>query len=239
MIKISIIYEDPTILVIDKPAGLTVNRAESVKEATVQDWMADRISLSENPSCIKQAEFINRGGLVHRLDKHTSGLMVLAKTCEAFENLIDQFKNRQVKKIYYALVHGRVIPKSGFINLPIKRNPLNRRRFTVKVDGRMSTTRYEVITYYPSLSYLRLFPKTGRTHQLRVHLQFLGHPIVSDSLYLGKRLKEDLFWCPRLFLHAYSLTINHPIQKKNMSFTSPLPNALKLVLNRMKSYDKK
>jgi 23S rRNA pseudouridine1911/1915/1917 synthase len=164
--------------------------------------------------------------------------MVLAKKSEAFHIIKNQFKERITKKQYLALVHGRVTPQKGTVNLPLKRNILNRRRFTVSVDGRMAKTEYEVKHYLKNgkgeeFTYLNLDLKTGRTHQIRVHMSHLGFPLVSDPLYLGKRLKNDLTWCPRLFLHAYYLSFTHPQNDERVEFNSKLADDLEKALGRL------
>jgi len=236
-----IIFEDKQILVINKPSGMVVNRAETVKRKTIQDWMHKKLKvLVEGRAGVSQKskvdeEFYRRSGVVHRLDKETSGVMVLAKTWEALEALKDEFKQRKVEKDYLALVHGRVAPKKGSINLPLARNPRNRMRFTVKVGGRSALSFYEVKRYLSKkgedFSLLKVRPKTGRTHQIRVHLSFIGYPVVSDSLYLSrKKLAGDLKWCPRLFLHARRLSFLHPKARKKLEFEAELPNDLAKVI---------
>lgn len=206
---------------INKPSGVTVNRAETTKsEITVEDWLP--------------ASALPRRGIVHRLDKDTSGLLVIAKTADALANLQAQFKNRQVKKTYLALVHGRLEPQSGNINLPVGRNPLNRQRFTVLITGRPAETGYRTVTGYADYSLLEVFPKTGRTHQIRVHFRHLNHSLAGDPLYLGKkRLQADRGWCPRLFLHARGLSFSHPGDGRIISLESPLPNDLQAALDRI------
>ncbi|MGI5827488.1 MAG: RluA family pseudouridine synthase [Patescibacteria group bacterium] len=239
MINISVLYEDESILIVNKPAGLVVNRAESVKEKTIQDWMESRYSVfSSNFLSPEEKEFLARSGVIHRLDKETSGVMVLAKTAKAFHGVKAQFKARETEKRYVALVHGKVIPQKGSINLPLKRNLLNRRRFTVAVDGKMAKTEYTVHQYYlgkdnEEFTFLNLKLKTGRTHQIRVHLSHLGYPLVSDPLYLGKRLQQDVTWCPRLFLHARYLSFTHPQTCKRVAFEAELSPDLSSALERL------
>ena len=238
--KLEILLEDEFLLVVNKPAGVVVNRSETVEGQTVQDWMEENKLQSFKASKLDK-EFVSRSGLVHRLDKDTSGAMVLAKNPEVFQNLKSQFKNRKVKKEYIALVHGKVSPKKGNINLPVARNPKNRMRFTVKVGGRKALTFYEAENYFydkkdnplydKRFSLMRVRPKTGRTHQIRVHFSFLGHPIASDPLYLSKKkLESDLKWCPRLFLHAERLVFKHPKTKKRMEFVVELAEDLQEVI---------
>lgn len=261
------VFEDESILVVDKPAGMVVNKAETTRgEETVQDWLEGRnsaIYCAPGRRLKSATPFFERTGIVHRLDKETSGLLLIAKTPEAFLNLQSQFKNRQVKKKYLALVHGRVVPEEGEIRAPVGRLPWNRERFGVIPGGREAVTKYKVIatrdkdgfwvvsrgwevwvrknfpqlppttlptTHNSQLALLELIPLTGRTHQIRVHLKYLGHPIVGDSFYAGrKRAREDRKFCPRLFLHANFLEFNHPVNGKRLSFESPLPDELSKV----------
>jgi 23S rRNA pseudouridine1911/1915/1917 synthase len=220
-----IIYEDEALLVLDKPAGIIVNKAQTTQhQVTVEDWLEEKNIKPE------------RHGIVHRLDKETSGLLLVAKTREAMENLQAQFKKRQVEKTYLALVHGLVIPKIDEINLPITRNPFNRMRFGVFVGGRESITRYEVIEYINnSYSLLTVFPKTGRTHQIRVHMKHRGYPLEADGLYGGRKTSnQDRCWCPRLFLQAASIKFIHPVSGKLMAFKLDLAVDLQGVLKKLK-----
>ncbi len=200
MIFPKVIFEDEFILIIDKPSGLVVGQDEA--------WVGDKF-------------------VVHRLDKDTSGLLIMAKTPEALENLQSQFKNREVIKKYLALVHGEVTPPEGIINAPIGRNPFNRQHFGVFPGGRESYTSYRTYKAYKTYPLLDLTQKTGRTHQIRVHLKYLGYPIVADPVYGGrKNLQADLKFCPRLFLHATYLKIKHPETGEVLEFNSPLPEDL-------------
>jgi 23S rRNA pseudouridine1911/1915/1917 synthase len=229
------LYEDDSLLVLDKPSGMVVNRAESVKEKTVQDWIVDNFQFRISNSVSL------RNGIVHRLDKETSGVLVVAKTKEAFENLQKQFKERKIEKRYLALVHGKVEPEKGTIRVPVGRLPWNRERFGVIAGGRKAETGYELISNYKlrmtneELSLLRLEPKTGRTHQIRVHLKYLKHPIVSDTFYAGRKISRgDRKWCPRLFLHASEIKFVHPKTARTTRIKSELPGDLLMVLDTLK-----
>lgn len=250
MEELNIIFEDDSILVLEKPVGVVVNRAETTEGETLQDQLSGYFNLGD------RLGIGDRAGIVHRLDRETSGLMVVAKTKAAFENLQAQFKNREIVKEYIALVHGE-IKEEGVIDRPIVRigkfgkfGIANRDNLGV----REAKTEYSVSAKYQinpdvflrfsevenknRINYLKnhardytlllLRPKTGRTHQLRVHLKSIGHPIVSDLIYApAKLLKFDLNWCPRLFLHAKYLEFKHPASVKRFSFESGLPNDLK------------
>lgn len=219
--KIKLIYQDSHFLVIDKPTGLTVDRSETNRgEPTVEDWL--------------KPVNLPRRGIVHRLDKDTSGLLLIAKTEAALTGLQALFKNSQIKKTYLALVHGQVEPASGEINLPVGRNPLNRQRFAVIITGKSSQTKYQTISRYPDYTLLSVFPHTGRTHQIRVQFKHINHPLVADPLYSGRKtLKQDLIWCPRLFLHCSALSFTHPETKKEVSFSSELPYDLQTALKKI------
>lgn len=229
-----IIFEDDSFLVINKPAGLTVNRSETTKnEETVQDWIEDNFDFP-----IANCQIL-RNGIVHRLDKETSGLLLVAKTSEAFENLQRQFKERKVKKKYLALVHGKVEPNEGVIEASISRSPFDRKKFGVFLGGREAKTSYRVLEYLGPVkrgefTLLELTPETGRTHQIRVHLKFIGHSIVGDEKYAGRKTaRDDRKWCPRQFLHAAGLSFFHPVTGKRIEVNSKLPSDLQLVMMKL------
>lgn len=235
---IPILYEDAEVVVIDKPSGLIVNRAETVAEPTLQDWMEEKYEI-RSTKCETEEEkyFLERSGLVHRLDKETSGVMVLAKTPTAFIELLRQFKEREVQKSYIALTHGIWKASEGEISLPIGRRRDNRQRMGVREDGRESVTGYRVIEEYRTwqlprelqvdergyvgFSLVTFMPKTGRTHQIRVHARHMGHPIVGDKEYAGrKRSREDRKWVPRVMLQAQTLEFTLPERKERVKFES-------------------
>ncbi|OGM14414.1 hypothetical protein A2V80_03235 [Candidatus Woesebacteria bacterium RBG_16_39_8b] len=235
-----VIFEDDSILVLDKPAGWIVNDAITTKgQNVVQKWLSNMTyPLAMNSEM--------RSGIVHRLDKETSGILLVAKTKEAFENLQREFKERKVDKTYTALVHGNVehLPADGegVINVPVGRLPWNRERFGVLPGGREAVTHYLRIKNYElgiknrieKFTLLELKPKTGRTHQIRVHLKYIGHPIVSDEFYAGRKTsRKDKEWCPRLFLHAVSISFVHPVSGKKVSFKSDLSSDLESALKKL------
>jgi 23S rRNA pseudouridine1911/1915/1917 synthase len=231
MEKPKVIFEDESLLVLDKPTGMVVNRAQTVKRETLQDWLEKKLKLQDRGVG-------GRAGIVHRLDKETSGILIVAKTEQAFTNLQKQFKDRKIKKSYQALAHGKIGIKRGHIKAPVGRLPWNRERFGVLPGGRPAETDYEVISYYKKddqeFSLLNLFPKTGRTHQIRIHLKYLGYPIVSDNFYAGRKTsRKDRIWCQRLFLHAKSISFKHPKTKKVRKFESSLPADLSKALQKL------
>ena len=224
-----IIYEDSSLLVLDKPAGWIVNEASTTKDQPVlQTWLSQK----DYPLARSLAE---RRGIVHRLDKETSGIIIVAKTKSAFEALQRQFKERQVKKTYLALVHGVLDEKVGEIEAPVGRLPWRRDRFGVLAGGREALTSYQVIDYFTrdgeEYSLVEAKPKTGRTHQIRIHLKYLGHPVVADEFYAGRKTaRRDRTWCPRLFLHAASIEFFHPERGQKVKFSSGLPADLAVAL---------
>ncbi|MBI3397131.1 RluA family pseudouridine synthase [Candidatus Woesebacteria bacterium] len=228
----SIIFEDEYLLVINKPAGWIVNEASTTKGRPVlQDWLSGmQYPLAQS------REF--RSGIVHRLDKETSGVLVVAKTQNAFELLQQQFKEREIQKEYIALVHGRVYPHMGTVEVAVGRLPWKRDRFGVLPGGRESKTDYETRGYYSNgkeeFTLLELKPHTGRTHQIRIHLKYIQNAIVSDDFYAGRKTaRNDRKWCPRLFLHALEIRFNHPVTGNLRIFRAELPSDLKGVLSKL------
>lgn len=231
---VPIVFEDNDILIINKPAGITVNRSDTtIHEVTVQDEVEEYLKLPRTTS-ETDSDFIKRSGIVHRTDKETSGILLIAKNEESFTALQAQFKERTTKKSYIALVHGKLVPPKGEINVPVGRLPWNRRQFGVVAGGRESRTLYEVEKYYrlgrknaEILSFVRVYPVTGRTHQIRVHMQYLGYPLFADFLYAGRKTqREDRKLLARVFLHAASLTFHHPRTQEEMTMEAPLPEEL-------------
>ncbi len=224
--KPSLAYQDDYVLALNKPAGMDVEM--------LQSWVKENFTRNLGYSFAISNSRELRNGLVHRLDKPTSGVILFAKTAQAFSDLQKQFADRQIEKVYIALVHGKIDPPTGTINAPVGRLPWKRTKFGVYPEGRPAVTNYKVLRVIPteaegSLSLLELYPKTGRTHQLRVHLKHIGHSIVSDPLYAGRKtLRADLKTWPRLWLHAKSIEFTHPVTKKKLKLEAPLPSDLKL-----------
>lgn len=252
MAKPQVIFEDEFLIVINKPAGVVVNRADTTgKIETIQDWAEGKLTVGNPQLSVTDEihqEFANRSGIVHRLDKDTSGVLVIAKDPKTFEKLKNQFKNREVIKRYLALVHGKVEPSEGVVDAPIERNPFNRMHFGVFPGGRSALTKFRVLMFLRlpeslqledrTFSLLEVEPKTGRTHQIRVHMKYAGHSVVSDPIYAGrKNVKEDLRWCSRLFLHAGYLKIMHPDSGQPIEFKAPLPSELAQVLEKLDRID--
>lgn len=273
--NIEILYEDRDLLVINKPAGMVVNETQTLLgQATVQSWFWQRLSETERNQAVEpellpsdfdstygepEAIFKERKGMVHRLDRETSGALVLAKNPSALVNLLAQFKNRQTTKKYLCLVHGKFGVPEDLIVYPIARSTQERMKFRVDIAGREAVTAYKVMDFYPQIDFEALakagvsddqikllkknknsyqgfslvecWPKTGRTHQIRVHLNHVKHPLVGDKLYVGKkRRKLDEIWCGRHFLHANELSLLHPRTKAEQKFVAPLPPELAQIL---------
>ena len=235
MSDIKVIYEDDDMLIIDKPSGVIVNKADTTKgESTVQDWLENRFKIQD--SRFKNEEdhdFYRRAGIVHRIDKETSGILVVAKNPVSFENLQLQFKDRNVSKTYIALVHGFVDSDEGEISVPVGRLPWNRKRFGVLAGGKEAVTLYRILEkFVKPFTLLELNPKTGRTHQIRVHLKYFNHPIFGDSLYAGRKTaRDDRKTLERFFLHAKKIFFFHPKTGEGIKFESPLPTELENVLS--------
>lgn len=230
-----IIYQDDSFFVVDKPSGWITNSSDTTtSQPVIQKWLEENF---EYPIVNNQ---ILRSGIVHRLDKETSGLLVVAKTSDAFEKLQSEFKNREIQKTYIALLHGKVEPKEGKIEAEVGRLPWRRDRFGVVPGGRSSMSEYKVIEFFPGNnaghSLVEFHPKTGRTHQIRIHSKHIGHAIVADEFYAGRKTaRNDRKWCPRLFLHASEIKFIHPETGKELAFKSDLPADLQSVLTVLKN----
>lgn len=236
MINIPIIYENENLLVINKPAGLIVNKADTTKNVkTIQEWTEEKIGIDVDKVTNESSEFERRGGIVHRLDKETSGCMIIAKNEESFKNLQSQFKEGLVSKTYLLLAHGKIVPEIGEINVPIGRLPWNRMRFGVLPAGREAKTEYKILGYKTLrvekneevLTLAEAYPKTGRTHQIRVHMLHIGHPLFADVLYGGrKNIVSDRKLLLRHFLHASKISFNDPKNGERIAFEASLPPEL-------------
>jgi 23S rRNA pseudouridine1911/1915/1917 synthase len=229
--EIEIIFEDNNILVISKPVGLVVNRSNTYKDVTLQDILERKYP--EVFEGVKDEEFISRSGIVHRLDKDTSGVIIIAKNPKSFHFLQEQFKKRHTYKEYVVITHGEIEDEIVEINAPLGRNPKTPLKIAVISSGRQAFTKIEVERIFKigeySYTYSNVFPKTGRTHQIRVHLSSIGHPVVGDKIYCPRNLLEnDLKAFGRMMLHAIVLGINSPSDGKIHRFESPLPKEFKI-----------
>jgi len=235
IVEPKVIFEDTTLLVLDKPSGWVVNDADTTKHLkTIQNWLQEKY----NYEIVKNRQL--RSGIVHRLDKDTSGILLVAKTESVFKKLQAQFKERVVQKTYVALAHGAIDPNIGEITAPVGRLPWNKRKFGVIPGGREASTKYKVTKVFQKdgqyYSLLDLHLKTGRTHQIRVHLRHLGSPIVADKTYAGRKTwRHDIKWCPRIFLHASEISFIHPGTGKKVTLKAETPEDLKNVIDSLES----
>lgn len=227
---LNVVYEDDDLLVINKPAGLLVHEAlKDEHRATVVDGLLER-----HPEIVHVGDDPSRPGIVHRLDKDVSGLMVVAKTRRAFDSLKRQFQNRTIKKEYLALVYGTLPKDTDTISLKIARSKEKGRMVarTGEQNGKDAITQYDVIKRFSTATYVSVNILTGRTHQIRVHFQALGCPIVGDRLYTVKRMKFRDIPLSRLFLHSHKLMIRL-MDGKEKWFTAPLPGDLQTLLRTL------
>jgi len=224
-IPLQIVYEDDYLLAVDKPAGMVVHPAAGHTGGTLVNAL-----LAYCPQ-VADVGGVDRAGIVHRLDKDTSGVLLVAKDPETHAVLQRQFKHRQVRKTYLALVEGRVYPKEGIVEAPVGRDRRARKRMAVTRTGRPAVTQYRAVEYFSDHTLLQIRPHTGRTHQVRVHLAWLGYPVVGDRVY-GRRRQTLL--PHRHFLHAQELVFTHPAMKEKVTLTAPLPPDLKAVLARLR-----
>ncbi len=239
-IPLNIIFEDDQIIVLNKQADLIVHPARGYTHGTLVNglvYYANRLSGAGE-------DF--RPGIVHRLDRNTTGVMVVAKTDEAHWRISRQFQDRQTEKTYLAVVHGTPELDGDRINRPIGTHPREREKMAVRQDGKESVTVYRILEIFRGYCLVELSPKTGRTHQIRVHMAWLGHPIVSDTMYGGKlvypwqiedkepQAQDPLM--PRVALHAWKLKIKHPASGEMMEFEAPPPADLELLIDNLRKF---
>jgi len=225
-IPLTVVYEDADIMVVDKPAGLTVHPAPGHPSHTLVNAI-----LAHCPGLTMNND-VMRPGIVHRLDKDTSGIIVIVKNDPAREYLVAQFKSRTVNKRYLVLVKGRLSPEQGIIEAPIGRDPHRRRRMAVIESGKQATTQYQVRRYLDNYTLVEVSPVTGRTHQIRIHLSAIGCPVVGDPTYGIRSIYLD-----RQFVHACRLGFRLPSTKQYQEFTSPLPADLEQALEHLARND--
>ncbi len=233
-IPLEVLYEDNSIVVINKPAGLVVHPGAGNYTGTLVHAL-----LFHCRNLAPQGAPL-RPGIVHRLDKGTSGVLVVAKTATAYKSLVMQFKEGSVQKKYYALVYGNVKDDVGMLETGIQRHPKDRKKMAVTLEGgRKAITRWKVKSRFDQFCLLEVSIKTGRTHQIRAHFSYLGHPVVGDSTYGGHRrintirnteIRSTISGLKRHLLHAYFLSFNHPETGERVSYTLPLPEEFKTIL---------
>jgi len=224
-IPLVVLYEDEDVIAIDKPAGMVVHPAVGHSSGTLVNAI-----LWHFPDIEGVGEG-GRPGIVHRLDKDTSGIILVAKNSRAHRHLQAQFKDRTIEKTYLALVHGHVSPERGIIDAPIGRHPRHRKRMAVAPadKGREARTEYEIIAFYDANTLVAAHPLTGRTHQIRVHFASIGHPVVGDTVY-GRR---DAYRLGRFFLHAHRIRFHRPSDDELVELESPLPPELQALLDEL------
>ena len=232
-IDLNVLHRDDHLLVIDKPAGLVMHPAAGHRDGTVQNGL-----LYLDPELIH----LPRAGIVHRLDKDTTGLFVVARTLLAYHSLVSQIQARSVHREYRAIANGLLLA-GGHVDAPIARHPKDRTRMAVVEGGKYALTHYRVLERFAAHTYLKLQLETGRTHQIRVHMAYRKHPLVGDSLYAGRlripakaspALAEGLRCFPRQALHAHRLCLQHPKSGEKMEWQSPLPEDLRGLLDTLR-----
>lgn len=229
-LPLKILYEDGDVVVVDKPAGMVVHAGAGHSRGTLVN------ALLYHMGSLSSINGDLRPGIVHRLDRETSGVLVVARTDKAHQELARQFHDREVEKTYFALVHGRMRQPEGRIASPISRDPARRTRMTAKLPhGRSALTEYRIIEQFDRFSFLELRIGTGRTHQIRVHLSSLHHPIVGDRLYGAPAQIPDLPRLTRFFLHAHRLRFRSPSTGAWIAVESPLPGELDAFLGAVRS----
>jgi 23S rRNA pseudouridine1911/1915/1917 synthase len=238
-LPLTILYEDSSIIIIDKPSGMVVHPAYGNLSGTLVN------ALLYHCKDLTGINGVIRPGIVHRLDKDTSGVMVVAKNDEAYHHLARQFKNRTVGKVYFAIVYGKFGEDEGLIDSAIGRHPSERKRMSTRAKkGRMAITHWKKIEQLDGFTLLEIFPQTGRTHQIRVHLSSTGHPLLGDPLYGRKGrpgtirdpvLRECVKRMNRQALHAKRLEFIHPQTGERVQFVSPIPQDMKEVLEWLRS----
>lgn len=231
-IPIEIVYEDEDLAVVNKPRGMVVHPAAGHEDGTLVNALMYRFK-----GRLSGINGVLRPGIVHRIDKDTSGLLVVCKSDRAHVALSERLKTHDIERVYHAVVHGVMKDQEGTIDAPIGRMDQDRKKMMVRADGRRAVTHYKVLRQYPHFAYLEVRLETGRTHQIRVHMQYIGHPVLGDPVYgparestaESKKLAGMDFW-PGQILHAKVLGFVHPVTGEWMHFDSELPDYFKKVL---------
>ena len=232
-IPLNVIYEDDDIIVINKPSGMVVHPANGNESGTLVNAL-----LYHCKGSLSGINGVIRPGIVHRIDKDTSGLLVVAKNDEAHLFLSSLLKDHGIKRVYHAILVGHLKEHSGTVDAPIARHPVDRKKMAVVKGGRESITHYQVICEYPSFTYAKMELETGRTHQIRVHMSYIGHPIIGDTVYGGGKTqfeKANASLLDGQMLHAKELSFPHPRTKEIMHFECELPDNFQKTLKRLEN----
>lgn len=226
-IPLDILYQDSDIVIVNKPCGLVVHPAAGNEDGTLVNALMYHI---------KDLSGIGgemRPGIVHRLDKDTSGLILIAKNDRAHAIMSDQFKERSMEKHYRAVAYGSFKEEGGLIDAPIARHPVDRKKMAIVAGGKPSQTEWRIMERLNGATYLDVHLLTGRTHQIRVHMQSVGHPLMGDAIY-APNLRHPVH-IPRLMLHAYSLSFTHPTTQERMTICAPLPQAFEKTIEKLRN----
>ena len=224
-LPLNILYEDADIIVVNKARGMTVHPAETVKSGTLVN------ALLFHCKDLSGINGVKRPGIVHRLDKDTSGVMVVAKNDAAHVNLAEQIKNKIATRNYLAIVHGVISDNAGIITGAIGRDKFDRKKMAVTADGKNAVTEFKVLERFKNFTYVECKLQTGRTHQIRVHMTAIGHPLLGDSKYTARK---NIFEIQGQALHSYNLNLIHPASGERMNFTAPLPDDMQKILTQLR-----
>ena len=224
-LPLDILYEDADLIVVNKARGMTVHPADTVKSGTLVN------ALLYHCKDLSGINGVKRPGIVHRLDKDTSGVMVVAKTDSAHLNLAAQIKDKIATRTYLAIVHGVLKDNVGIIMGAIGRDKVDRKKMAITSDGKPAVTEFKVIERFENFSYVECKLQTGRTHQIRVHMTAIGHPLLGDTKYTARKNPFDI---SGQALHSHTLKLIHPTTKELMTFTAPLPDDMKNILDKLK-----
>ena len=226
--NLDIVYEDSDVLVVNKPQGLIVHPTLSTKEKTLVNGLMYQVK------DLSGINGVNRPGIVHRIDKDTSGLLMVAKNDNAHNSLVEQLKNKTTKRLYVALVYGVIEENKGRINAPIGRDKTDRKKMAVVEDGKDAITNFTVLERFDGYTLVECKLETGRTHQIRVHMKYIGHPLVGDPLYGPKKV----IGTTGQYLHAKLIGFNHPRTNEYMEFTRDIPDNFKEILEKLRKGEK-